>query len=462
MAVDLASSKVLSLTTRNARRSTRIFQVVPVTISSRGEAGNPFMESTSTLALNCHGCLYPSQHKYDPGSWVTLEVPTQVDEKSHPVRAQVRYVGLSRNPGEPYQVGIELQTPANVWGIQLPPEDWLRFPGAMSAATAPVLPLHSYPPAVTARKMPVLASPSGPLSSASISISHPNQPPAASPDSDKPLRVAPDDVKRAFEAKLQQAAEKAVSLALTSQLNAAISQAARTIETLSQAAAHDLQQQCLSYEERLVASARGKLEASLSEAQETAQQLEKSSSEVHFILAEALDFLQETARERGVNFSAGLRKIADQAAVEFGHKTARFSERHLAHASEHLQGTAGEAMARLQERAAEARAQLDKLNSLATDTRTECEARCRASQDELARSSAQAIQQFRQRMEAMWDTSIVAAMSAVNEHSRSLLDSLSKERGRQLRDVRQDGLVSPHTTPDKNRRGLPSDSNPTK
>jgi hypothetical protein len=433
-AVDVATGKAPNLvSTWDARRSTRICQIVPVTISSRTGDGNSFLESTSTLAMNCHGCLYPSQNEYRPGSWVNLEVQApQADGKPHPVRAQVRFIRPSQNPGEPYHVGIELQTPANVWGIPVPPEDWLRFPGAASAATAAsaLAPaLHSDVTAPTEQKIHVLSESLGinPETLSSLPAEIVQRPSDNSPGWDNPMRVAPDEVRLAFDAKLLQAAEKAFSLAVTSHINTAITQAVKTIETFSQATVRDAEQHCLVYREKLFASARGQLEASLAQAQETAQRLENGSTEVHIILAEALTFLKETAQELGKQFSTSIQESADRAAVNFGDKTAQFSDRHLAHLVEQVQATTGESMTRLDRRASEANAQLDTLNLLAAKIRTEGEAQRQAFRDELARTREQAVQQFRQRMEELWNSSLVAALSVLHEHSRSVLDALSKE-----------------------------------
>jgi hypothetical protein len=368
------------------------------------------------MALNCHGCLCPSHNEYQPGSWVILEVPSKrADAKPHPVRAQVRFIRPSQNPSAPYYVGVELETPANVWGIELPPEDWLRFPGGEHVSSGPseIIPRSLSSP--TSRTIQQLSD--------------------ASPGWDMPMRVAPDEVKRAFDTKLLQAAERAVALAVTSHVDAAVTHAVKSIEAFSQAAAQDAEQRFSIYREKLLASAREQLEGSLAEAQETAQRLERRSSDVHIILAEALDFLQETAREMGKQFSTSLQETAGRAAADFGDKTARFSDRHLAGVSEQVQVTTGEAMTRLEGRAAEASAQLDRLTLLAADARTEWEGRRQASRDELARESEQAVHQFRERMEAIWNSSMVAAMSAVNEHSRSVLDSLSKEPAQQLREA---------------------------
>ena len=162
--------------------------------------------------------------------------------------------------------------------------------------------------------------------------------------------------------------------------------------------------------------------------------------EVHIILAEALNFLQESARELGKQFSTSLQESADRAAVNFGDKTAQFSDRHLADLIERVQATSVEAMTRLDRRGAEANVQLDSLKVLAAETRADWEAQRQASQDELARTREQAVQQFRQRMEEIWNSSLVAAMSVVNEHSKSILDSLSKEPARQLREASRQSL----------------------
>src|ERR1700683_5526012 len=44
------------------RRSTRIVQAVPITISGVDALGQPFKERTTTVMVNCHGCKYQSKH----------------------------------------------------------------------------------------------------------------------------------------------------------------------------------------------------------------------------------------------------------------------------------------------------------------------------------------------------------------------------------------------------------------
>src|SRR5277367_5233832 len=57
------------------RRSTRIVQAVPLTVTGVDALGRPFTERTSTLIINCHGCRYQSKHYVLKNMWVTLEIP---------------------------------------------------------------------------------------------------------------------------------------------------------------------------------------------------------------------------------------------------------------------------------------------------------------------------------------------------------------------------------------------------
>src|SRR5262245_57327760 len=84
-----------------------------------------------------HGCRYPSRHDYGVGTWVTLQAVGLMSSEDKPasVRAIVRSVHPSGSSREFQQVGVELETPANVWGIERPPADWLSAQEA-NASTA--------------------------------------------------------------------------------------------------------------------------------------------------------------------------------------------------------------------------------------------------------------------------------------------------------------------------------------
>ena len=58
------------------RRSTRIVQAVPLTVTGV-DAWAAFKERTTTVMVNCHGCKYQSKHYVPKNSIVTLDIPSR-------------------------------------------------------------------------------------------------------------------------------------------------------------------------------------------------------------------------------------------------------------------------------------------------------------------------------------------------------------------------------------------------
>ena len=111
------------------RRSTRISQAVPLTVAGVDALGRPFQERTSTVVINCHGCRYQSKHYVLKNMWVTLEVPySEPNHEPRSVRARVTWIQRPRTVRELFQIGAELETPGNIWGIAFPQTDWFPFP----------------------------------------------------------------------------------------------------------------------------------------------------------------------------------------------------------------------------------------------------------------------------------------------------------------------------------------------
>jgi len=109
------------------RRSTRISQAVPVIVRGVDLLGQPFEERTSTLTVNFHGCKYASKHHLPKNTWLTLELPQAEGESERRcVRARVVWIQRPRTTRELFQIGIELENAASVWGMSLEPEDWAR------------------------------------------------------------------------------------------------------------------------------------------------------------------------------------------------------------------------------------------------------------------------------------------------------------------------------------------------
>jgi hypothetical protein len=110
------------------RRSTRIVQAVPLGVTGVDALGRPFVERTSSLIINCHGCRYQSKHYVLKNMWVTLEIPhPEAGQAPRMVRGRVAWIQRPRTVRQLFQVALELESPGNVWGIAFPPEDWFGF-----------------------------------------------------------------------------------------------------------------------------------------------------------------------------------------------------------------------------------------------------------------------------------------------------------------------------------------------
>jgi len=227
-----------------ARRSTRIEHPVPLIVSGQNSLGEPFQERTSALSFNLHGCRYPSRHDFRVGTWVALQVAEIGSGPISPLaRALVRSIHAPRSPRELSQVGVELEIPANVWGISSPPEDWVRAIGgavSMSAAATAVAPARE-PIPIDAIPAPAETPPE---EESAQSVPVPPPPPetrrqdaekAAAPAKPARVVITPDQLVQALQEKLLQAAEKAVETALASQLDEAVRRTLSTIDDIRRA-----------------------------------------------------------------------------------------------------------------------------------------------------------------------------------------------------------------------------------
>ena len=117
------------------RRSTRIVQAVPITVTGVDALGQPFKERTTTVMVNCHGCKYQSKHYVPKNSAVTLEIPrTEPNMPARSVQGRVVWVQRPRTVRELFQIGLEFEVPGNFWGIAFPPEDWAASTAEEQAA----------------------------------------------------------------------------------------------------------------------------------------------------------------------------------------------------------------------------------------------------------------------------------------------------------------------------------------
>jgi hypothetical protein len=121
------------------RRTTRIVQAVPITVTGVDALGQPFKERTTTTSINCHGCKYQSKHYVPKNATVTLDIarpePAQPPRK---VVGRVVWVQRPRTVRELFQIGLEFEISGNVWGVAFPPDDWFPVGDEQPAASTEI------------------------------------------------------------------------------------------------------------------------------------------------------------------------------------------------------------------------------------------------------------------------------------------------------------------------------------
>ncbi|MGH9736479.1 MAG: hypothetical protein ACRD8A_18060 [Candidatus Acidiferrales bacterium] len=129
------------------RRTTRIVQAVPITVTGVDALGQPFKERTTTTSINCHGCKYQSKHYVPKTATVTLDIPRpEPAMAARKVVGRVIWVQRPRTVRELFQIGLEFDTAGNVWGIAFPPDDWFPADDAQPAASSAEIQTAQKPP----------------------------------------------------------------------------------------------------------------------------------------------------------------------------------------------------------------------------------------------------------------------------------------------------------------------------
>jgi hypothetical protein len=103
------------------RRGTRIGYEIPITLTSLDPA-RPFSEPCLTLLVNPQGCAARFSRSLETGAAVRLE--------GLPAGTSVTARVVNCIPIGDYEkfllLGLALDEPGNVWGIQNPPADWTQ------------------------------------------------------------------------------------------------------------------------------------------------------------------------------------------------------------------------------------------------------------------------------------------------------------------------------------------------
>jgi hypothetical protein len=108
------------------RRSERIAQPLSITVRGIDLLGQPFEERTTASIYNFHGCRYSSKHHLSHNAWITIEVMRFGQPQN--ARARVAWTQRPQSIRDFFQVGVELESPGNLWGVEFPPENWRSEP----------------------------------------------------------------------------------------------------------------------------------------------------------------------------------------------------------------------------------------------------------------------------------------------------------------------------------------------
>jgi hypothetical protein len=388
------------------RRSSRLERPVSLIVLGTNRRGEIFQERTAALSVNLHGCRYSSRHEYSPDGWVTLQVTGTDGGNSRPVRARVRSVYTAQNTRELCQVGVELETPANVWGIATPPEDWQRLISSGAArngaglysAQDPAPSLSSVPDNqtnLTEKKSEVTVFPGPPASGPGSQEALDKETPPAKAER---VVITADQLLQALQGKLQGAADKAVQASLSAQIDDAVKAALSRIEDGWKANVRQTEE----FSSARMAETQALWEKELHDyrdrAEEVARRIEALTSLAQQALSDSQRFVERFATETVPQLQAQLTDSFSRAHSDFQARAAEASANHLAQLNDNAQRSIGDVRAKLEESVAVAtfpsndsvsRADLEsRVGLLQTETFDRFEKRIGELQDSVTKANA--------------------------------------------------------------------------
>lgn len=287
--------------------------------------------------------------------------------------------------------------------------------------------------------------------------------------------VTPDQLVAALQGKLQQAAEAAVKSALAQHMAPALAKALTSIEEARQNALQTVADATVQQRGTIVHSSRDEILARLEDrldevrsrwdsqmegfrvrAEEIVQRVERQSSSARHDLTHAKELAERAAQELEPQVTEQLAQALARAAEEFDRIAAQSTDRQLVRLSEEsltitretlyqLEANVAEARATVQTAAREAfdefRRQAELHSGMAvTDTtqrvtfslaaldaahRSACDARRQSIETDVQRAGEQITEQFRQSLRAFFYSCLVAAVGAVEQHSKTTGEGLS-------------------------------------
>ena len=344
------------------RRSSRIEHPVSLMVLGTNRRGESFQEKTSVVSLNLHGCRYSSRHDYPLEGWVTLQVTGTDGAHSSSIRARVRSILSPQTPRELCQVGVELETPGNVWGISALPEDWQRILGvdtsssavASSAALDVEDSLFEAAPVAAERRAEVTVFP-GPSTPPPGETSASKEPPVQKTER---VVLTPDQLLQALQGKLQQAADRAVQTAIAAHIDDSVRTALAKIDDGWKSNLRHTEEFSASRLAEVQSRWEKELVVYRTRAEDTARRLDTLAASTQQSLAESQKTAERIKSDLDPELSARINQTLAKANNDFDAHAAQVSERHLAALAQSALTAAREARSKLDESAAEIRSLL--------------------------------------------------------------------------------------------------------
>jgi len=344
------------------RRSSRIEHPVSLMVLGTNRRGESFQEKTSVVSLNLHGCRYSSRHDYPLEGWVTLQVTGTDGAHSSSIRARVRSILSPQTPRELCQVGVELETPGNVWGISALPEDWQRILGvdtsssavASSAALDVEDSLFEAAPVAAERRAEVTVFP-GPSTPPPAETSASKEPPVQKTER---VVLTPDQLLQALQGKLQQAADRAVQTAIAAHIDDSVRTALAKIDDGWKSNLRHTEEFSASRLAEVQSRWEKELVVYRTRAEDTARRLDTLAASTQQSLAESQKTAERIKSDLDPELSARINQTLAKANNDFDAHAAQVSERHLAALAQSALTAAREARSKLDESAAEIRSLL--------------------------------------------------------------------------------------------------------
>jgi hypothetical protein len=402
-------------------------------------------------------------------SWVTLHV-TGTEGRAHSpgVRAKVQSVFSPQTPRELCQVGVEFETPGNVWGIDAPPEDWQRLSLGTSSSVegasarepvtipAPAVKGESLEPKEMVEVMDVPLADRSPRHDGTRRETQCGE---------GGVVLTSDQLLSVLQGQLQQVAEKVVQTAVAAQLDEVTRAAIARFD--------DAWKDHVRRSEELSAAGLGEIQARSDEqwslyrnrAEEIARRLEQVVASTRNSLAKMQKFAERVTHELEPQMHARLNESFSSAMRELENAAARVTDIQFVRLMEEKQRITREASLEIVAAATEARAVLHKasnstleefrrqtevqidlaiseamqgisssLAALEAENRAACDARRLTLERDVARTGDQSTQEFRKGIKAFLYSCFVA-VSAADEHAQAIRDGVLRNQGKLPREI---------------------------